>query len=298
MESELKSLRIDRSQRAPRSSDWAARWIVGGICVFLALGVARFAYSKLNAATEVEAVRVSASPSGAASTGDVILNATGYIVAHHKIEVAAKVIGRVAWIGVEKGDHVKQGQVIVRLEDDEYRAQVQQAKGSLANLEARLSELKNGSRPEEIEVTTANLEQAKADLVNYKVTLERTKQLVAAKVSPTQALDDAQAKYDGQVARVNSLIKTDKLSRLGPRSEQVTAMAGQVEQARGRAGVCGNATGRHGDPRAGDGNHPGTRGGKGRVCHHQLRGRQGSQGLCGLAGGSERPAGGTRHRAE
>jgi HlyD family secretion protein len=141
-------------------------------------------------------------------------------VAHHKIEVAAKVIGRVLWIGVEKGDHVKQGQVLVRLEDDEYRAQVQQAKGSLSNLEAKLAELKNGSRPEEIDVTTANLEQANADLVNYKINLDRMKELVSAKVSPKQSLDDAQAKYDGQVARVSSLLKTDKL-------------AGQVEQARG-----------------------------------------------------------------
>ncbi len=60
-------------------------------------------------------------------------------MAHHKIEVAAKVIGRVLWIGVEKGDKVKQGQVIVRLEDDEYRAQLLQAKGNLANLQAKLA---------------------------------------------------------------------------------------------------------------------------------------------------------------
>lgn len=232
METELKHLRIDRSQRAA-SSNWAARWIIGGIGLFVLLGVARFAYSNLNAATEVETTRVRASDSGASNASDIVLNATGYIVAHHKIEVAAKVIGRVQWIGVEKGDRVKQGQVLVRLEDDEYRAQVQQAKGSLANLEAKLSELKNGSRPEEIDVTTANLAQAKADLENSRVNLERTRELVTAKVSAKQSLDDAQARYDGQAARVASLLKTDKLSRLGPRQEQIAAMAGQVQQARG-----------------------------------------------------------------
>ncbi len=51
-----------------------------------------------------------------------MLNATGYIVAAHKIELASKVVGKVKWIGVEKADKVKQGQVLVRLEDDEYRA--------------------------------------------------------------------------------------------------------------------------------------------------------------------------------
>jgi HlyD family secretion protein len=233
METELKHLRIDRSQRAVKSSNWAARWIISGVLLFVLLGVARFGYSKLNAATEVEAVRVRAADSGASSASDIVLNATGYIVAHHKIEVAAKVIGRVQWIGVEKGDRVKQGQVLVRLEDDEYRAQVQQAKGSLANLQAKLAELKNGSRPEEIDVTTANLQQAKADLENYRINLDRTRELVTAKVSPKQMLDDAQAKYDGQVARVASLLKTDSLSRLGPRQEQIAAMVGQVEQAKG-----------------------------------------------------------------
>ncbi len=233
METELKSLRIDRTQRAASPGKWASRWIIGGICLFVVLGIARFGYSKLNAATEVDAVRVRTADPGSASAADVILNATGYIVAHHKIEVAAKVIGRVEWIGVEKGDRVKQGQVLVRLEDDEYRAQVQQAKGSLANLEAKLAELRNGSRPEEIDVTTANLEQAKADLENYKINLDRTRELFNARVSPKQSLDDAQAKYDAQVARVASLVKTDKLTRLGPRAEQIAAMMGQVEQAKG-----------------------------------------------------------------
>jgi len=234
MESELKSLRIDRTRSAPRESKWATRWIISGVLLFALLGIARFAYNKLNAATEVETVRVTATnPGSAAAQGEVILNATGYIVAHHKIEVAAKVVGKVKWIGVEKGDRVREGQVLVRLEDDEYRASLQQAKGNLENLQARLAELQNGSRPEEIAVTTANLEQSRADLANSRVSLDRTRQLAKEGVVAKQSLDDAQAKFDGQQARVNSLLETDALSRLGPRKEQIDAVRGQVEQARG-----------------------------------------------------------------
>jgi HlyD family secretion protein len=234
MESELKSLRIDRTRKVQGQGNWASRWIIAGVLLFVLLGVARFAYNKLNAATEVETVRVTASnPGSAAAQGEVILNATGYIVAHHKIEVAAKVVGKVSWIGVEKGDHVREGQILVRLEDDEYRASLQQAKGNLASLLARLAELQHGSRPEEIDVTTANLEQSRADLENARVNLDRTKQLAKEGVVAQQSLDDAQAKFDGQKARVNSLLKTDALSRLGPRKEQIDAVRGQVEQARG-----------------------------------------------------------------
>ena len=88
----------------------------------------------------------------------VVLEAAGYIVAHHKIELSPKVVGRVAWIGVEKGDPVEENQLIVRLEDAEYRARVTQAEGSLAALTARLAELEAGSRPEEIALAKANLE--------------------------------------------------------------------------------------------------------------------------------------------
>jgi HlyD family secretion protein len=235
MESELKSLRIDRSKkRSAEPSAWATRWIISGVAIFVLLGVGRFAYSKLNAATDVDTVRVvSTQPGSAAAEGEIILNATGYIVAHHKIEVAAKVIGRVLWIGVEKGDKVKQGQVIVRLEDDDYRAQLLQAKGNLANLQAKLAELLHGSRPEEIEVSTANLKQAIADLENAKITLTRTRGLAKDGVMSKQALDDAQARFDQAEHHVQSLEKTDALARLGPRSEEIDAMRGAVEQAKG-----------------------------------------------------------------
>lgn len=234
MEAELKNLKIDRTQRrATEPSPWAVRWILGGIALFLLLGGASLAYKKLNAAIPVETVRVHSATAGSAAAQGVVLNATGYIVAHHKIEVAAKVVGKVLWIGVEKGDRVKAGQVIVRLEDDEYRAQLQQAKGQLANLEAKLLELQHGSRPEEIAVTDANVAQAKADLENAQVNLRRNKQLATEGVVAKQTLDDAQARYDGQLARVNSLVKTYDLARLGPRKEEIDAAKGQVEQAKG-----------------------------------------------------------------
>jgi len=233
MDAELKSLRIDRGQkRSPEPSKWATRWIVGGVLLFLLLGVGRFAYNRLNAATEVEVERVKAVSTGHAAQG-VVLNATGYIVAAHRIELAAKVIGKVKWIGVDKGDHVQRDQVIVRLEDDEYRAQLEQAKGNLANLEAHLAELEHGSRPEEIAQALANLNSARADTENARVTLERTRKLVSQAVMSQQNLDDAQARYDSAVAKMNSLQKAYDLVRIGPRQEEIDAMRGQVEQARG-----------------------------------------------------------------
>ena len=71
----------------------------------------------MNAPLDVEISRVKAAASDAGSSNNVILNATGYIVAHHKIQVASKVVGRVAWIGVDKAYKVTQGQILARLEE-------------------------------------------------------------------------------------------------------------------------------------------------------------------------------------
>ena len=242
MQPDLSSLRIDKSlKNSPqatgggRGARWVKWWILGGVSLFLLLGAARFVYNRVNAATEVETVRVSSNPNASSepATGEVILSATGYIVAHHKIQVASKVVGKVAWIGVEKGDGVQQGQVITRLEDDEYRAQLEQAQGRLVSLEARLLELQNGSRPEEIEVARANLEREKADLANAKINLDRTEQLLRDQVLSRQNYDDAKARYDVQAARVASLDKTYQLVKIGPRQELLAQVRGEIQQARG-----------------------------------------------------------------
>jgi HlyD family secretion protein len=233
---DLENLRIDKSLKSrdepPR---WATRWILTGIALFLLLGVARWTWAWWNRTVDVEVMRVQA-VSGASDSGSaptVILNATGYIIAAHKIQLASKVVGKVAWIGVEKGDRVRKGQVIVRLEDEEYKAQLQQAKGQLAALEARLAELLAGSRPEEIAVARANLDQARAELENARVSLDRTRRLVEERVLSQQALDDAQARYNSQAARVASLEKTYELVRIGPRREQIDQVRGQILQAKG-----------------------------------------------------------------
>jgi HlyD family secretion protein len=233
MDAELKNLKIDRSKRrSSEPSPWATRIIVAGVLLFIGLGAWRYLSGKLDSVPVVEVQRVQSISASAAPDG-VVLNATGYIVAAHKIEVAAKVIGKVNWIGVEKGDRVKEGQVLVRLEDDEYQAQLQQAKGQLANLQARLDQALHGSRPEEIAQAMANLNSAKSDLDNAKVTVERARRLVQEKLTPQQSVDDAQARYDGAIHKVDSLQKTYDLVKLGPRQEEIDSLRGQVQQAKG-----------------------------------------------------------------
>ncbi len=233
---DLQSLRIDRSERGTSNGEppaWARRYIVIGIVVVAVLSLSVLAYRLLaRDVPEVEVVRASAENS---EVGGTVLSATGYIVAHHTINVNSKVTGRLAWIGVEKGDKVKEGQVLVRLEDEEFRASYEQAKGALENARAYLEELEHGSRPEEIQEAQHNLDEARATLVNDKLTLDRTKELSSAGVVSHQALDDATAKFDSDQQKVNSLDKAFQLMKIGPRPEEIARARGSVAQAQGLA---------------------------------------------------------------
>src|SRR5438270_13435377 len=231
---ELEGLRIDRSAVATESSGspWARSIIVGGIVVIVLLGVAALAYRFMGSAPEVDVVRASAE---GANIGGVVLTATGYIIPHHKIEANSKVTGRVAWIGVEKGDRVKEGQVLVRLEDQEFRAQYDQARGAADSARAQLEQLQHGSRPEEIQQTEHNLSEARATAANDKTTLDRTKRLVTQAVLSQQALDDATAKYEASQQRVHSLEQSYQLAKLGPRVEEIARAQGALTQAEGQA---------------------------------------------------------------
>jgi multidrug resistance efflux pump len=105
------------------------------------------------------------------------------VVAHHKIAVGAKVMGRVAWIGVEKGDIVQEGQVLVRLEDSEFRAQVNQARQISRLLRRDLDRLRTGSRPEEKLKDKAVVLQAEANLKNAEAEYQRTESLYRSGVA-------------------------------------------------------------------------------------------------------------------
>src|SRR5438034_9831416 len=94
LDQDLKNLRIDRTKRREpeQPSKWATRWIVTGIIFLLILGVGATLFRLTSKATEVETFRVTAKGAASADDAGIILNAAGYIVAHHKIQVTPKVM--------------------------------------------------------------------------------------------------------------------------------------------------------------------------------------------------------------
>lgn len=233
LDTELERLRIPHSPPPEKRKQPPTKWIVTIALAVVCAAGAVAAYELHNTGPTVHVIRVEDFENAGAEGSAVILNATGYIIAHHQIQVASKVSGKVAWIGVDEGSEVKKGQELVRLEDTEYGAQVEQARGSLANLEAKLLELEHGSRPQEITQAQANLVQAQADLTNSKLAFERNSELFSDGIISRADYDNARYNYKSLQAKVNSFRQAYELVEKGPRQEEIDGMKGQVEQGKG-----------------------------------------------------------------
>ncbi len=96
---------------------------------------------------------------------EAVLTVSGYIINRERIEISPRFMGVVKWIGVKKGDAVTNGQVVVLLDDTEFKARLAQADGAVAT--------------------------AKANVAKAQALFDRVKQLAATDIESKQAQDDA-----------------------------------------------------------------------------------------------------------
>ncbi len=126
---DLSALRIQRDPDRPGS---ATPWIILLIVVILGGAGAAWFYRKSHSAAEVEVGMVRLVGSG--DTG-AILSASGYILPDRKADVSSRVFGTLEWVGIEVGSKVKKGDVIGRIANADIAAQVEEAKASVVDAE-------------------------------------------------------------------------------------------------------------------------------------------------------------------
>ncbi len=207
-------------------------FVIGAVAVVVIAAILAVWFSR-SPAIKVTTIRVHPVDVSTAPSDLTTLNATGYVTAAHKVELASKVVGKVAWVGVEMGDKIKKDQVLVRLEDDEYKAQVAVQQGLLDNARAKLAELIAGSRPQEIAQAQAQLDQAQAQLENAQSNYNRLHELEGTRSISQQQIDDADALVRTRKAVVDSQKQSLELAKLGPRKEEIDAQQATVRQLEG-----------------------------------------------------------------
>ena len=95
------------------------------------------------------------------SPEDEALTASGVIEAY-TVAVVAETPGTIQEFVAREGDEVQQGEVVIRLDDDLYRANLERTASYVALAKANLAVLEAGPRPEEIAAAQAQLRMAEA----------------------------------------------------------------------------------------------------------------------------------------
>ena len=165
-----------------------------------------------------------------AERGDIARSvvATGKVQPITKVEVKSKASGIVTRLDTDINAHVKQGQVLAQLDQQEILDQVAAQKAQLAAAESNAR-----AAAASIEYDKVNAEAP--DLPMYKHTYERNLQMSKEGVVSQQALDDAQQKYladvntrDKAVAQIT--VDTSKLRQAEAQVAQNKASLKQLEE--------------------------------------------------------------------
>lgn len=139
----LKGLQIEPQQKQRTQKTLWTIGIVVVVVLLLALFAAQPWAKDSRDTTKVSAgnnIPTNSPAKISASNADgKILTVNGYIINRERIEISPRFLGVVKWIGVKKGDVVTNSQVVVLLDDTEYRARLAEAEGQLAAAQASVA---------------------------------------------------------------------------------------------------------------------------------------------------------------
>ena len=177
----LNQLRIDRDSGPPPSSRWV-RWVIAAAAVLAVAALGWFWHRRTASPVHVAVAQSAADDDAAAASS--ILDASGYVVARRQATVASKITGKLKELDIEEGDHVKEGQVIARLDDTNLRAALNAARAPLDYARSGLAE------------TEVNLEKhAKRDY-------DRQASLLGGHFVSQSAVDNSQTAMDALAAQL------------------------------------------------------------------------------------------------
>ncbi|MCO6044532.1 efflux RND transporter periplasmic adaptor subunit [Aeoliella sp. ICT_H6.2] len=154
----------------------------------------------------------------------------GTVMPSQRATIGSAVDGRVIECNIEEGDRVEAGDALAQLLTETIRLEVKSAKSELQYLQAKLEELENGTRPEQIEQARAKMAAAKARS-DYRV--ERRERLRDLAERSTAVTEDEwrealMAAAEAQELYAEATAVYDE-AQAGPRKEAIAQAKAQVE---------------------------------------------------------------------
>jgi HlyD family secretion protein len=157
---------------------------------------------------------------------------SGYIEGE-TLYLASPVAGRVAQLGVRRGQRVGGGARLFMVAPQQRAAQGEQATAELQAALAQAEDARKVQRPIELSVLVAQVDAAAATERETRATLTRIEALVRRGIFARARLDDTRAAHDAAVAQLAAARRRVVAATLGAREDQLRAAEARVNQARG-----------------------------------------------------------------
>jgi RND family efflux transporter MFP subunit len=145
---------------------------------------------------------LSSGPALAAEAGRVV---TGNVIANRTVTLATRIMGRITRIHATEGDQVVEGQVVVELDDTEFRAQLKIAEATKERAEAeRANRQRSRKRLQKLAQTNAISQEALDDAVYRQAVAEANLKVAEAEIEAiisTLAETRIKAPFDAVVIR-------------------------------------------------------------------------------------------------
>ncbi len=123
------------------------------------------------------------------------VSGTGQIKPKTYVNVGAQTIGNITHLYVKEGDHIHKGEILATIENVQQEANVTGQKAAIAAANTDIAAAVANEKTQE-----ANVEHARADLVQKKLDYQRAQGLYAAQVMSKQDFDAKKAAYETDVA--------------------------------------------------------------------------------------------------
>jgi multidrug resistance efflux pump len=156
------------------------------------------------------------------------------VVEIQEVRLGSKIGGRVAEVHTREGKIVERGELLVRFDVPELKAQEQQWRARVELLEAELEKAENGPRPDEIRQAKGNLDSAEADVHLARDEFARIDQIYRRGGSDRAEYDAARAARDRAQGRAVAARARLSLLEEGTRTEDIAAARANLAEVRGK----------------------------------------------------------------
>lgn len=161
---------------------------------------------------------------------DNTLRIAGNIEAHESV-VGFKVPGRIVELPVQEGQYVDKGDLLARLDDDDYRQRVSMDKATIRTREAELKLALAGSRKQEIQAAKQSLIDARSDLELKRAEFRRRKDLLSEQAVSQEDVHSAETLMKRAEATYQRLKETYDQIVEGTRKEEIAVRRANLQLA-------------------------------------------------------------------